>query len=76
MKEVFALVIAGILLGLPAAYGLTRLIRSQLYGIAPSDDPLAMALASLLLAAVALVAGYVPARRAASYDPLRVLRYE
>jgi len=76
MKEVFTLVIAGILLGLPAAYGLTRLIRSQLYGIAPSDDPLAMALASLLLAAVALVAGYVPARRAASYDPLRVLRYE
>jgi len=76
MKEVFALVIAGILLGLPAAYGLTRLIRSQLYGIAPSGDPLAMALASLLLAAVALVAGYIPVRRAASYDPLRVLRYE
>jgi predicted permease len=75
MREVLVLVAAGIGAGLPLAWGLTRLIQAELYGVTP-NDPLSMALATLLLAAVALLAGYVPARRAAGYDPVRVLRYE
>jgi len=50
-------------------------VRSQLYGVEPAD-PLSVALGIGLLAAVSLLAGYVPARRAANYDPVRVLRYE
>jgi predicted permease len=75
MREVLALVGIGIAVALPAAFGLTRLVESQLYGV-KADDPAAMALATLLLAAVALLAGYIPARRAAGFDPVRVLRYE
>jgi predicted permease len=75
MREVLVLVAAGIAVGLPASYFLTRLVQSQLYGIEPNDFG-SVAAATLLLAAVAMLAGYVPARRAASYDPARVLRYE
>jgi ABC-type antimicrobial peptide transport system permease subunit len=75
MREVLILVAAGIGAGLPLAWGLTRLIQAQLYGIEP-NDPLSIVSATLLLAAVALLAGYIPARRAAGYDPVRVLRYE
>jgi ABC-type antimicrobial peptide transport system permease subunit len=75
MREVLVLVAAGIAIGLPASYFLTRLVQSQLYGIEPNDVS-SIAAATLLLAVVALTAGYIPARRAASYDPVRVLRYE
>ena len=75
MREVLVLIVSGIALGLPAAYALTRLVQAQLYGIEPSD-PRSIATAVLLLAAVTAIAGYVPARRAASFDPLRILRYE
>ena len=75
MREVLVLVAAGIGIGLPAAIGLTRLVQAQLYGIAPTDR-LSIAAATLLLAVVALLAGYLPARRASRYDPVRVLRYE
>ncbi len=75
MREALLLIAAGILIGLPAAYALTRLVRAQLYGIDPGD-PASIVLATLLLAAVTAVAGYVPARRAASFNPLRVLRHE
>jgi predicted permease len=75
MREVLVLVIAGMVVGLPAALGLTRLVKTQLYGIAP-NDPASIVAASLLLFAVAMMAGYFPARRAASYDPVRVLRSE
>jgi ABC-type lipoprotein release transport system permease subunit len=59
--------------GLPAAYGLTRLIQAQLYGVEP-NDPGSMAAATVLLSVVALLAGYIPARRAAGFDPAGVLR--
>ncbi len=73
MREVIMLVVAGVVAGLPLAYGLTRLIQTQLYGVEP-NDPMSMAAATLLLSAVALLAGYIPARRAAGFDPAGVLR--
>jgi ABC-type antimicrobial peptide transport system permease subunit len=72
---VVLLVGIGVAIGVPAAWGLSKLVRAQLYGVEP-HDPFAMAAATLLLAAVALAAGFVPARRAAGYDPVLVLRYE
>jgi predicted permease len=73
MREVLGLVVAGVVVGLPAAYGLTRLIQAQLYGVEP-NDPVSVAAATLLLSMVALLAGYIPARRAAGFDPAGVLR--
>jgi predicted permease len=75
MREVLALAAAGVATGLPAAIILARLVRSQLYGVEPAD-PMSIALATLLLCTVAMAAGYMPARRAAGYDPVRVLRTE
>jgi len=75
MREVLLLVTAGVPIGLPAAYALMHLVRAQLYGVDPADAT-SILLATVLLSFVALLAGYIPARRAACYDPVRVLRYE
>lgn len=75
MREVVALVVAGIAVALPLGIGSVRLIRSELFGI-QATDPLSFAAAALALSAIALLAGFVPARRAAAADPLTVLRYE
>jgi ABC-type antimicrobial peptide transport system permease subunit len=66
---------AGIVVGLPVAIGLSRFVRSQLYGLSPTD-PFTLTLAAVILSTVALFAGYVPARRATRVDPMRALRYE
>ena len=65
----------GVTIGLLASLGLTRLMSSMLFGIKPTD-PLTFAAVALLLSAIALLACYVPARRAMSVDPTVALRYE
>jgi len=69
------LVLVGSLIGLAAALGLTRFLRSLLYEVKPAD-PLTFASVTLLLGLAALLACWVPARRAARTDPVAALRYE
>jgi len=73
MKEVALLVAASTLLGGAGAIAITRAMRAMLFGFGPNDYGLLAAVA-LLLIAVALVAGFLPARRAARLDPMTALR--
>ena len=75
MREVIGLVGGGMILGLTAAWALGRVVGAQLYGITPSD-PVTIAAAAGILAAVALAAGYIPAIRATRVNPVLALRYE
>lgn len=75
MKHGATLTLIGMLLGAGAAFGLTRAIQSQLYGV-ESTDPLTFAAVAVLLAVVALAAYFIPARRATKIDPVLALRYE
>jgi len=74
-REGFALVVAGIGIGLAGALALTRLMSSLLFGVSPTDTT-TFAAVPALLAAVALAACYLPARRAAHVDPTVALRYD
>ncbi len=75
VRKGMALALGGVLIGLTAAFALTRLMRSLLFGV-NSSDPATFVAISLLLAAVALLASYIPARRAARIDPMISLRSE
>lgn len=75
MIETIPMVGAGIVIGGAAAFALTRLLRSLLYEITPSD-PVTFATVAVLLAVVGLMAALVPARRAARVDPVLALRNE
>ena len=69
------LALVGVMLGLCAAFGLTRLIASFLFGV-KSWDPTVFVAVPLVLSAVALLAVWLPATRAARMDPMRALRTE
>jgi predicted permease len=75
MRDVLLLSAIGVAIGLSSAWGLTRLVESQLFDVKPSD-PATLLLATVGIAAVAMLAGYVPARRATGIDPTRALRFE
>jgi len=75
LRQGLLLVAWGSAIGLLACYWLSSLVSSQLYGVRPSD-PVTLVSAAALLAAVALLASFIPARRATKVDPLVALRYE
>lgn len=75
LRETLVLAVAGIALGIPAALASARLIRGFLFGLTPTD-PATIAGVAAVLVIVALLAGFVPARRAARVDPLVALRHE
>jgi ABC-type antimicrobial peptide transport system permease subunit len=75
VRETMALVAAGVVVGLAGAWGATRLLTSTLFGITAMDPP-TLALAIATMTTVALLAGYVPARRAAAVNPLMALRQD
>lgn len=75
LREGFTLTLAGVVIGLGAAIALSRYLQTVLFEITPLD-PLTFGLSIMTLIAVALVAGFFPARRASRVDPMEALRYE
>ena len=75
IQEVLLLAGIGVAIGLAAALGLTRLVETQLFGVKPAG-PLTLIVAAVGIAGVAMLSGYLPARRATAIDPMRALRWE
>jgi predicted permease len=74
-RKGMALALSGVAIGLAGAFALTRLMRTLLFGVGPTD-PLTFVTISLVLTIVALLASYLPAHRAAQIDPIVLLRYD
>jgi macrolide transport system ATP-binding/permease protein len=75
LREVLLMAMAGIAISLPVALAASKLVDSFLFGL-KRYDPFALSVAALVLFAAALVAGFIPARRASRIDPMRALRHE
>ena len=75
LGEVVILIAIGLMAGFSATLATTRLVASFLYGLQP-NDPWTLGIAAAMLAMVAAIAGYLPARRASRLDPMTVLREE
>ena len=75
LQETGLLVSLGLLIGIPSALVMSRLITTELYGLKP-NDPVTILVASLGMVVMTAVAGYLPARRASCVDPMIALRYE
>jgi predicted permease len=75
LRDGILLVVLGAVVGIPAAFGVTRFVSSFLYGLT-ARDPATMALATGLLVLVTIIASLLPARRASKVDPMVALRYE
>src|SRR5262249_51893114 len=75
LRETALMVGIGAVIGIPAALALTRLVASFLFGLTP-QDPLSLIAATLILIAITVLAGYIPAHRATRVDPMVALRYE
>ncbi len=75
LREALLLVMIGVAVGLPIIFAVTRLASTLLFGLTPTD-PVSLLCAALLMLAVALVAGYLPSRRATRIDPMVALRYD
>ncbi len=75
MRDTLWLVLIGVLIGVPTALAATRLVSSLLYGLT-ATNPTTVSLAILLMVGIAVLAGYLPARRASQVDPMIALKYE
>jgi ABC-type antimicrobial peptide transport system permease subunit len=75
VRQGVIMIVIGVGLGLAGAFSLTRVMATMLYGIGANDSR-TFGWSALLLAAVALLASYVPARRATLIDPVRALRHD
>jgi macrolide transport system ATP-binding/permease protein len=75
LREILVLAAVAIAISVPLALGTSRFVESLLFGMKP-NDPLALTLAVVILLSAALLAGYVPARRASRIDPMNALRHE
>jgi ABC-type antimicrobial peptide transport system permease subunit len=75
LRRVLLLVAVGLAISVPAALGVSQLVKSFLFGTQP-NDPGTLALAGIVLLSATILAGYVPARRASRIDPLAALRQE
>jgi predicted permease len=75
LRETLTLALIGLAFGVPCAAAASRLIASLLYGVS-THDPLTLVVVSIMLAAIAAIAGFIPARRAMRLDPMTALRNE